>query len=117
MTPEGRVKNQVKRDYLIPNGIWYFMPVQAGFGARELDFICARGPNLFFIETKAPGVGRLTEPQAMLVRAHRAKGHPVFILDGTDEMRSVGSGERLNTMREFARFLESGEVPADANVR
>ena len=54
MTPEGKVKDGVKR-YLKSVGAHYDMPVQTGYGKRMLDFIvCYKGLYLS-IETKAPG--------------------------------------------------------------
>lgn len=54
MTPEGKLKKQVK-DYLRSVGAWWYMPVQNGMGVVGIpDFIvCYRG-MLLGIETKAP---------------------------------------------------------------
>jgi hypothetical protein len=55
MTPEGRVKNDVKK-VLKARGIWYFMPMQNGFGVVGIpDFICCWEGHFLAIETKAPG--------------------------------------------------------------
>lgn len=55
MTPEGRVKNAVKK-VLKDRGIWYFMPMQNGFGVVGIpDFICCWDGTFLAIETKAPG--------------------------------------------------------------
>lgn len=55
MTPEGRVKTAVKR-LLVSRGIWYFMPMQNGFGVVGIpDFICCWEGRFLAIETKAPG--------------------------------------------------------------
>jgi len=55
MTPEGRVKNGVKQ-VLKSKGIWYFMPMQNGFGVVGIpDFICCWDGQFLAIETKAPG--------------------------------------------------------------
>jgi hypothetical protein len=55
MTPEGRVKNDVKK-VLKGRGIWYFMPMQNGFGVVGIpDFICCWNGHFLAIETKAPG--------------------------------------------------------------
>lgn len=55
MTPEGRVKNDVKK-VLKARGIWFFMPMQNGFGVVGIpDFICCWGGHFLAIETKAPG--------------------------------------------------------------
>jgi hypothetical protein len=54
-TPEGRVKEAVKKE-LKSRGIWYFMPMQNGFGVVGIpDFICCWEGLFLAIETKAPG--------------------------------------------------------------
>ena len=59
-TPEGRIKKLVK-DVLHAQNVWYFMPVQMGYGGASLDFLpCiiklkTGYPFPFFIETKKPG--------------------------------------------------------------
>lgn len=53
-TPEGKIKDKV-RTILKARGLYWFMPVQTGYGKRTLDIlVCAYG---FFlaIETKKPG--------------------------------------------------------------
>lgn len=55
MTPEGRVKEAVKK-WLKERGIWYYMPVQNGFGVVGIpDFVCCWNGRFLAIETKAPG--------------------------------------------------------------
>jgi len=55
MTPEGRVKDKVKK-LLKERGIWYFMPAANGFGRVGIpDFICCMDGKFLAIETKAPG--------------------------------------------------------------
>jgi len=54
-TPEGKVKDAVKKE-LRKRDIWYFMPMQNGFGVVGIpDFICCWEGNFLAIETKAPG--------------------------------------------------------------
>jgi hypothetical protein len=51
MTPEGRVKSDVRK-LLNRYEVYYFMPVQMGYGAAGLDFHCVvkwrRVPIAFF---------------------------------------------------------------------
>lgn len=54
MTPEGKVKEQVKK-LLKEYGAYYHMPVQNGMGAPTLDFICCFRGRYLAIEAKAPG--------------------------------------------------------------
>lgn len=61
-TPEGRVKDAVKK-VLKDRGIWYFMPMQNGFGHVGIpDFICSWKGRFLAIETKAPGKERTVTP-------------------------------------------------------
>lgn len=55
MTPEGKVKAAVKK-VLQSRNIWFFMPMQNGFGVVGIpDFICCWRGQFIAIETKAPG--------------------------------------------------------------
>lgn len=54
-TPESKVKAAVKK-VLQARGIWFFMPMQNGFGVVGIpDFICCWKGQFLAIETKAPG--------------------------------------------------------------
>jgi len=79
-TPEGRVKNQVKKilqEYLA----YSFMPVQAGYGMPALDFHCICCGVGFCIETKAPG--KVPTPrQEVTITAIKAAGGKCFVIDG-----------------------------------
>jgi hypothetical protein len=53
-TPEGKVKVEVKK-ILKEYGVWFFCPMQNGFGVVGIpDFICCLDGHFFAIETKAP---------------------------------------------------------------
>lgn len=61
-TPEGKVKAAVKK-VLQARDIWYFMPMQNGFGVVGIpDFICCWRGQFLAIETKAPGKRKDTTP-------------------------------------------------------
>lgn len=53
-TPEGKVKDKVKR-LLKKYGCYQFWPVQTGYGAPTLDCIGCHCGLFFSVETKAPG--------------------------------------------------------------
>lgn len=54
-TPEGRVKNAVKKVLKKYPSVYSFWPVQTGMGKRTLDcIICAAG-YFIIVETKKPG--------------------------------------------------------------
>lgn len=54
MTPEGRMKEKVKK-ILREAGAYYHCPVMNGMGSPTLDFICCFRGRYLAIETKAPG--------------------------------------------------------------
>jgi hypothetical protein len=67
MTPEGKVKEAVKK-VLKKHGVWYFMPMQNGFGVVGIpDFICCIDGLFFTVETKAPGKRDNTTPNQQRV--------------------------------------------------
>jgi hypothetical protein len=67
MTPEGKVKEAVKK-VLNKHGVWYFMPMQNGFGVVGIpDFICCIDGLFFTVETKAPGKRDNTTPNQQRV--------------------------------------------------
>lgn len=113
-TPEGRTKARIKR-LLVNRGVWFFMPVQSGYGSPELDFICAvnrerwdqRGNRYFawesfFIEAKAHG-GTPSPRQALLIQHHRAEGRKVFVID--DEHDSLQP--RFDSLKDLDNWLSS----------
>jgi hypothetical protein len=106
MTPEGRTKARIKR-LLASRGVWFYMPVQGGFGATELDFICAarRGAvwEVFFIEAKRAGESP-TERQWTIIRRHHEAGRTVFVCD--DEHDAVTpKHDSIETIRKWLDSL------------
>ena len=89
MTPEGKVKEKVKK-LLKAHGAYYHMPVQNGMGAPSLDFIgCHRG--LYYgIETKA-GNKQPTPRQETTIGQIRAAGGLAFVVNevsGLEELEA-----------------------------
>ena len=82
MTPEGKVKAKVKR-ILNNAGVYFFMPVQTGYGMPSLDFLCFHLGSGFAIETKAPGK-KPTKRQEAIIRDIQLSGAQVFVIDGTE---------------------------------
>jgi hypothetical protein len=98
MTPEGIVKEQVKRVLRALHAYW-FCPVQNGMGAPALDFMQVQVPGCpaFCIETKAPGE-KLTVRQARTKRDIEKAGGTVFVIDGdTEEMEEWVAMQRSRT--------------------
>jgi len=62
MTPEGKVKAEIKKLLKI-HGVWFYMPVQNGYGKVGIpDFICCFNGKFLAIEAKAPGKELLLTP-------------------------------------------------------
>jgi len=78
MTPEGKVKAEVKK-ILKQYDVWYFMPVAGRSVGGVPDFICCVQGQFLAIETKA-GSGQLTPLQkATLISIDRAGGSTLVI--------------------------------------
>lgn len=107
MTPEGKVKDRVKRR-LNEMGAYYHMPVQNGMGSPALDFhVCM--PILITadmvgtvigayvgIETKAPGNAPTIRQLRTMDNIHAAHGIAV-VIDGDDlgKLTDIKLGVRL----------------------
>lgn len=61
-TPEGRVKQRVKKLLDKYENVYYSMPVPYGYGKSELDFVVCVNGRFLEIETKA-GKGNMTVRQ------------------------------------------------------
>lgn len=84
MTPEGKIKHDISKA-LTRDGVYYFMPVQNGYGAAGLDYHCyLQGDGhaiAFFIEAKRPGKD-VTDRQGELIEEHRGRRCKCFVIDG-----------------------------------
>lgn len=94
MTPEGKVKQKVKK-ILTEAGAYYAMPVGAGYGhAGTPDFlVCYRG-RFIGIETKAKGNKPTALQEATMQRIREAGGR-ALVIDETnvDTLRKELSDE------------------------
>jgi hypothetical protein len=80
MTPEGRVKKDIRK-VLDSLNAWYYMPVSRGMGVMGIpDFIGCLSGRFFAIEAKANG-GKPTLRQTLIMGAIRRAGGLVFIID------------------------------------
>jgi len=90
-TPEGKVKILV-RALLKEYNVYYFQPVQTGYGSTGLDFHCVVSwRNIavaFFIETKAPGKVP-TERQNILIDKLRSLHAKVFVIEDERGVRRL----------------------------
>lgn len=82
MTPEGKVKAQVKKLLRELNAYWH-CPVQNGMGSPALDFMHVQIPGypVIAIETKAPGEHPTPRQEKTIADIRRAGG-TVFVIDG-----------------------------------
>jgi hypothetical protein len=84
MTPEGRVKEKVKR-LLKRAGAYWHMPVQNGLGAPSLDFVGCHNGKFFAVETKA-GTKQPTPRQAHTIETMQRAGAQVFVVNEVEGM-------------------------------
>lgn len=89
-TPEGRVKDAVKK-MLKARKIWFFMPMQNGMGVVGIpDFICCKDGRFFGVETKAPGRRNnlSVNQRARKAEIERAGGY-VFVVDSVELLQDM----------------------------
>lgn len=80
-TPEGKVKAKVSKLLRDTPGVYYYMPVQAGYGAATLDYIGCYHGKFFAVETKAPGK-KPTDRQKQTISTMERADAKVFVIDG-----------------------------------
>lgn len=90
MTPEGRVKDKVKK-LLKERGIYYYMPVSNGMGrVGAPDILACWQGRWLAIETKAPGKRNHTTPnQKRELAAIQAAGGIALVVDDVEQVREV----------------------------
>lgn len=94
-TPEGKVKNAVRR-LLKKHGIWHYMPMQNGFGMVGIpDLICCWDGRMLAIETKAPGKRNNTTPnqQKRLAEIEEAGGIAI-VVDDPAQLQELLDGDQ-----------------------
>jgi 4-aminobutyrate aminotransferase-like enzyme len=108
MTPEGRVKEAVKK-VLRHNGVWYYQPVQNGMGRVGIpDFICCWHGMFIAIETKAPGnVKNTTANQDAVIAEIREHGGYCMVVDNATDVMHHLKGISV------ANILESSNASID----
>ena len=80
-TPEGKVKRRVSMILSRGEEVYYFMPVQTGYGSPTLDYLGSSRGRAFAIETKAPGKKPTIRQLAIIETMEQAK-MKVFVIDG-----------------------------------
>jgi len=90
MTPEGAVKEAIKR-YLKSIGAWYYMPVSNGMGRVGCPdiLVCHRGLFMAF-EVKAPGkIGRVTPNQRREIDGIRGAYGLALVVDDVEQVKEA----------------------------
>lgn len=96
-TPESKVKTKIKI-LLTEYGVYYFMPVQMGYGAAGVDFHCVLPGGLaFFVEAKAPS-GTTTDRQDALLNKFTGMGIQVFVVDDDQSLRKLRTWLAMNAL-------------------
>ena len=93
MTPEGKVKEAVKK-VLKQRGAYYHMPVQNGMGKPSLDFVCCHKGRFLAIETKTEK-GQLTLRQKATIEEMQKAGAITLVIRGESD------GESFAILRGF----------------
>lgn len=91
VTPEGKVKKMVRElleGYRSRDKLYYFMPVQGGYGQALLDFYGSHLGRFFAIETKAPGK-HLTDRQIIIRDGIIRSGAKVFVIYDAESMKEL----------------------------
>ena len=88
MTPEGKVKAEIKK-VLADYNCWYFMPMMNGYGRSGIpDFVgCYKG-QFFAVEAKAQD-GKLTPNQEREAVAIHTAGGRVLLARSGDAVREM----------------------------
>lgn len=84
-TPEGRVKDKVRKALKTLERCYSFMPVQNGMGAPGLDWYCCINGWFVAIETKVPGK-KLTPRQVLTADAILAAGGSVYVIRDDEDI-------------------------------
>ena len=87
-TPEGKIKDKVKKILKTYENLYYEMPVPSGYGKSGLDFTCCFCGRFFAIETKAPGK-KLTALQKQTMHSIFRAGGVVFVVDGERSLQEL----------------------------
>jgi hypothetical protein len=103
-TPEGKVKDKI-RIVLDRYKVYYFMPVQFGYGPSGLDYHCCievRGwPIAFWVEAKEEGKPTTNRQDVLINMLRTQYKASVFIVD--DEYTLKGLERWLIQMQELSQ--------------
>lgn len=86
MTPEGEIKREIDKALAeCGKSIWWFKPVQFGYGDRALDYVGWVNGKPFAVEAKRPGK-KPTKFQQITIEKMRSAGGTVFVCADTHDV-------------------------------
>jgi hypothetical protein len=123
-TPEGKVKDMVRRGLEKLTALYRFMPVQNGMGAPGLDFYLCAGGWFIAIETKVKGKKPTPRQDQTIANIEAAHGL-VFVVDDKEScdraMDVIGSCCRLANLIRLPKYGEKEksvlEIQAEAHLQ
>lgn len=91
MTPEGRVKHDIKSWLKKQKDVWFFMPVQNGMGVMGIpDIIICWNGEFVAVECKAPGKQNTVTPlQKRNIEAIQQAGGQAIVVTSLEEFLQV----------------------------
>lgn len=92
MTPEGKVKQWIDtllESFSTHRPLWWFKPVQSGYGKRALDYIGCCNGKFFGVEAKEPGKYP-TPYQRITMREMYYSGAAVFSISTIEGVAAFG---------------------------
>jgi hypothetical protein len=114
MTPEGKIKNEIKKQLKRYPAVYYFMPVQAGYGAKTLDFLLCVDKYFVAIEAKAPGK-KPTPLQEATMREIQNAGGVVFVIDTIEKAQALG--DFIRSLYDHHEHQPGTSQPQTQNAR
>lgn len=90
MTPEGRVKNDIRKFLKSVPDCWFFMPIGGPFSAHGVpDIVGTVGGRFFAIECKAPGKhNNVTANQERVIGLINGAGGLAFVASSLSDVKS-----------------------------
>lgn len=84
-TPEGKVKDAVRKVLKAHAPVWYYMPVPSGYGLTGVpDFVVCANGRFFVIECKANGAKVTALQHKTMTDIHNAGGVAIVVDDSAE---------------------------------
>src|ERR1700739_4529177 len=89
MTPEGKVKAEIKASFdSLGSDVYYHMPVQGGYGRRTLDILACYKGKFIAIEVKRIG-GRAKNFQLAIIDAIQYARGQALCVDSVEQVKEL----------------------------